>query len=271
MTIKQNSFKKLNPLISDLVEQSANLESVTACHNLRKSNDDIGMKTRYYKKSYEEKYKQLSTIESTLKGVIKILVPHSYPTQIDSLLSEIDKMKPLKNRLNSSEYSLEIDLYFNSFHNIQCQISRAKGLLPIIISKLNNMYDDSYDNLLHNQNSLISENKKLKSQIKHLQEEIDLLKHKQPQHNSENKIYYTVRKDHPRGGCKLTDKQIERLLLIYAKRGKYADMTLVEAIKSIAQTHRTYYKIIKRDYLSERTRRRIENIAKKLDIVLPEI
>lgn len=48
-------------------------------------------------------------------------------------------------------------------------------------------------------------------------------------------------------------------------------MTLSEAIKSIAQTHRTYYKVVNRDYLSEKTRRRIENIAKKLNIELPEI
>ncbi|MBS6429862.1 MULTISPECIES: hypothetical protein [Enterococcus] len=269
MTINPNQLKKLNSLILTLQKQSVTLESVTHYPGLKK--DGTEKKTKYYKKAYKEKYKQLSAIEATLNDVIKTLVPHSYPTQIDSLLSEIDKMKPLKKPINSSEYSEEIDLYFNSLLHIQCQISRANGLLPLIIFDLNSMYLDYYDNFLDKQNSLISDNKKLESQIKALQEEIDHLKRKQPQPNSENKIIFTVKKEHPRGGCKLTDKQIERLLLIRAKRGKYADMTLSEAIKSIAQTHRTYYKVVNRDYLSEKTRRRIENIAKKLNIELPEI
>lgn len=38
---------------------------------------------------------------------------------------------------------------------------------------LNSMYLDYYDNLLAKQNSLISDNKKLESQITALQEEID--------------------------------------------------------------------------------------------------
>ena len=159
MTINPNQLKKLNSLILTLQKQSVTLESVTHYPGLKK--DGTEKKTKYYKKAYKEKYKQLSAIEATLNDVIKTLVPHSYPTQIDSLLSEIDKMKPLKKPINSSEYSEEIDLYFNSLLHIQCQISRANGLLPLIIFDLNSMYLDYYDNFLDKQNSLISDNKKL--------------------------------------------------------------------------------------------------------------
>ena len=73
-----------------------------------------------------------------------------------------------------------------------------------------------------------------------------------------------------RGGCKLTDLEIERLLMIFAKRGRYAHMSLTQAIKEVSQTHQTYYRVIKRDYSSHETKLRIENLALKLNIELPE-
>lgn len=68
-----------------------------------------------------------------------------------------------------------------------------------------------------------------------------------------------------RGGCKLTNLEIERL-----KRGWYAHMSLTQAIKEVSQTHQTFYRVIKRDYSSQATKQRIENLALKLNIELPE-
>lgn len=73
-----------------------------------------------------------------------------------------------------------------------------------------------------------------------------------------------------RGGCKLTDHEIERLLMIFAKQGRYANMSLTQAIREVSQTHQTYYRVIKRGYSSEATRLRIEALASKFNIILPE-
>jgi len=73
-----------------------------------------------------------------------------------------------------------------------------------------------------------------------------------------------------RGGCKLTDIEIERLLMIFAKKGKYANISKNRAIQSISQTSQTLNRVIRRDYRSEETKVRIELLAKKNNIELPE-
>lgn len=70
-----------------------------------------------------------------------------------------------------------------------------------------------------------------------------------------------------RGGSQLTDKQIERLLLIYKDRKR---IPVAQAISKLAISRRTYYRVINLDYTYEETRNRIRKIANKLDIVLPE-
>lgn len=70
-----------------------------------------------------------------------------------------------------------------------------------------------------------------------------------------------------RGGSQLTDKQIERLLLIYKNRKQ---IPVAQAISKLAISRRTYYRVINLDYTYEKTRNRIRKIADKLGIVLPE-
>lgn len=70
-----------------------------------------------------------------------------------------------------------------------------------------------------------------------------------------------------RGGSQLTDKQIERLLLIYKNRKQ---IPVARAISKLAISRRTYYRVINLDYTYEKTRNRIRKIADKLGIVLPE-
>ena len=70
-----------------------------------------------------------------------------------------------------------------------------------------------------------------------------------------------------RGGSQLTDKQIERLLLIYKNRKQ---IPVSQAISKLAISRRTYYRVINLDYTYEETRNRVRKIADKLEIVLPE-
>ena len=70
-----------------------------------------------------------------------------------------------------------------------------------------------------------------------------------------------------RGGSQLTDKQIERLLLIYKDRKR---IPVAQAISKLAISRRTYYRVINLDYTYEETRNRVRKIADKLEIVLPE-
>ncbi|WP_445449537.1 hypothetical protein [Enterococcus faecalis] len=70
-----------------------------------------------------------------------------------------------------------------------------------------------------------------------------------------------------RGGCQLTDKQIERLLLIYKEKER---VPITEAISKLAITRRTYYRVINLNYKYEETRDRIRKIAFDLGVVLPE-
>lgn len=69
-----------------------------------------------------------------------------------------------------------------------------------------------------------------------------------------------------RGGCQLSDKQIERLLLIYKNKDR---VPVTQAISKLAITRRTYYRVINLDYTYEETRKRIRKIADKLGVVLP--
>lgn len=70
-----------------------------------------------------------------------------------------------------------------------------------------------------------------------------------------------------RGGSQLTDKQIERLLLIYKNRKQ---IPVSQAISKLSISRRTYYRVINLDYTYEETRNRVRKIADKLEIVLPE-
>lgn len=70
-----------------------------------------------------------------------------------------------------------------------------------------------------------------------------------------------------RGGSKLTDKKIERLLIIYKNSDK---VPISKAISKLSITRNTYYRVINLDYAYEKTRDRIRKIATDLDIVLPE-
>lgn len=69
-----------------------------------------------------------------------------------------------------------------------------------------------------------------------------------------------------RGGCQLSDKQIERLLLIYKNKDR---VPVTQAISKLAITRRTYYRVINLAYTYEETRKRIRKIADKLGVVLP--
>lgn len=69
-----------------------------------------------------------------------------------------------------------------------------------------------------------------------------------------------------RGGSQLSDKQIERLLLIYKNKDQ---VPITQAISKLAITRRTYYRVINLDYTYEETRKRIRKIADKLGVVLP--
>ncbi|MGM0168706.1 hypothetical protein IGI39_004461 [Enterococcus sp. AZ135] len=233
--------------------------------------NSLEKKTSFYRNMYKSKYDQLVKIEKSLIHIFRIVKSFPVAQDIIDLVEKINEMKPFKNNLTNSEYTTEIDLFFNAAHSIQVQISKAKSFLPIIISKLNKTKYKSINKLTYNQTSLLVENEKLKHQIAQLRIKNNALLKKQNETDSNNKISFSVKKDHPRGGCKLTDLQIERLLLIYAKRGKYARMTLNKALSTIAQTSRTYYKIIKRDYVSMETRNRIKRIADENGITLPPI
>ena len=69
-----------------------------------------------------------------------------------------------------------------------------------------------------------------------------------------------------RGGCQLSDKQIERLLLIYKNKDR---VPVTQAISKLAITRKTYYRVINLAYTYEETRKRIRKIADKLGVVLP--
>lgn len=56
----------------------------------------------------------------------------------------------------------------------------------------------------------------------------------------------------------MTDKQIERLLLIYKEKER---VPITEAISKLAITRRTYYRVINLNYKYEETRDRIRKIA----------
>ncbi|QCQ11743.1 hypothetical protein [Enterococcus avium] len=71
-----------------------------------------------------------------------------------------------------------------------------------------------------------------------------------------------------RGGSQLTDKQIERLLLIYKNRKQ---IPVSQAISKLAISRRTYYRVINLDYTYEETRNRVRKIADKLEIVLESV
>ncbi|MDN6005246.1 MAG: hypothetical protein L0I44_16890, partial [Enterococcus sp.] len=70
-----------------------------------------------------------------------------------------------------------------------------------------------------------------------------------------------------RGGSQLTDKQIERLLLIYKDRKR---IPVAQAISKLAISRRTYYRVINLDYKYEETRDRIRKIAFDFGVVLLE-
>lgn len=69
-----------------------------------------------------------------------------------------------------------------------------------------------------------------------------------------------------RGGSQLSDKQIERLLLIYKNRHR---VPVSQAINKLAITRRTYYRVINLDYVYEETKNRIRKIADNLGVILP--
>jgi len=264
-----DSFIELDEHILRLQNQSFRLESIQP--HPKDYENSLEKKTAFYKNMYINKYDQLVKIEQSLIHILRIVKSFPVAQDIIGLVEKINEMKPLSNNLANSEYTTEIDLFFNAAHSIQVQISETKSFLPIIISRLNKMKYEFFNKLSHKQTSLLIENEDLKRQITQLRTKYNALLKKQNEADNNNKICFPVKKDHPRGGCKLTDLQIKRLLLIYAKRGKYAHMTLNKALSTIAQTSRTYYKIIKRDYVSIETRNRIKRIADENGITLPPI
>lgn len=180
-------------------------------------------------------------------------------------------------------------------HNVQ--IGQLKEKLKES-EKLTAFYRQSVDDLRASNGNLMTSNQELEKDKKALEQEIEELKSElntekerlekeikeiKSESKSEKerlekenrgleknqlKRYDSHRKDR-RGGCKLTDREIKQLLMIYAKRGEYAQMSLNQAIRLIALTHRTYYKVIKRKYASDATNERIERIASENGIILP--
>lgn len=271
--LSKKQFKALKSLISQLKKSHSKLRSVEP---YSEKIDKIG-KLEFYKEMYNDRYDRLSEISQILKNISPLVIDYPVTSSIKKLLSEMDKRKPRRIYTKHSEYSSEIDLYYNSSHLLQIQISETNGFLPGIIFELQDICKlqerevGPCEELLKKMELLSIENDELKQSIQQLQKENKQLKTEQQPLKNEDKVCFTKNKDHARGGCSLTDNQIERLLRIFARRGKYAEMSLNQAIASISQTHGTYYKVVKRDYLSAKTRERIKRIAEENDIILPPV
>lgn len=272
--LSQKQFKALKSLISQLEKSHSKLRSV---EYYSKNIDEIE-KLELYKEMYKDRYDRLSDISQILDKISPLVVDYPVASTIENLLFELDKRKPKGGYMNDSEGSSVVRSYSKLSQLLQTQISEANGLLPIIIFRLNDICKSqksevsSYEEELLKKMELLSiENDELKQSIHQLQKENKQLKTEQQPLKNEDKVCFIKNKAHARGGCSLTDNQIERLLRIFARRGKYAEMSLNQAIASISQTHGTYYKVVKRDYLSAKTRERIKRIAEENDIILPPV
>lgn len=158
------------------------------------------------------------------------------------------KQKSIYSQKQNSQLQKEIKKRSRKFDKLQKKIKELQNSETYLHEQLNKWQQNYID--LQETNSQLRKEKEI------------LEKHQLKPFKKED--------NRSRGGCKLTDHEIERLLMIFAKQGRYANMSLTQAIREVSQTHQTYYRVIKRGYSSEATRLRIEALASKLKIILPE-
>lgn len=179
------------------------------------------------------------------------------------------EIKELERELNNSISVKKYDktkngsksvFWENQAHDMQINKSILDANVRPFLSKLL-VYSERVDEIL-------LENERLKIELEKTKRHLVISKSRNKKNRDNAFRPYQTNKNHARGGCKLTDNQIKRLLMIYAKRGKYSSMSLNQAIKEISQTKNTYYKVINLDYRSEATRERIKAIARENDIYI---
>lgn len=186
--------------------------------------------------------------------------------EIKNLITELNKSKSIQSFNESKNKSKRI-FWEQQAHDMQINKSILDCNVKPFLLKLSEYLSD-IEAITNENEHLKRKNKYLEKQLEVVEKNLKISKNRNKKNKENTSTPYSSNTNHARGGCKLTDKQIERLLLIYGKRGKYSNMTLNQAIKEVAQTKNTYYKVIKLDYKSQQTRNRIKKIAHKNNITL---
>lgn len=189
----------------------------------------------------------------------------------EKLRAELEENEKIINELKISEmfYREKVYDWEDTYVDLQKRTDQFRSDNKKQREKIEKL--ESYlKDLLKSKTSLEEEVHHWQQTYKELQENYEDLKLKKKYFEKQQLKLYKKNDNRKRGGCKLTDNTIVRLLKIYAKQGKYAHLNLTQAIKEVSQTHQTYYRVVKRGYSSETTNLRIERLALEHNISLPE-
>lgn len=189
----------------------------------------------------------------------------------EKLRAEIEEKDKLISELKISEmnYREEVFEWQQSYIDLQKKTDQLRSSNKKRGEKIENL-EYYLKNLLKSKTTSDEEVNHLQQSYRELQETYEYLKITKKSSEKQQLNPFKKNDKRKRGGCKLTDNEIVRLLKIFAKRGKYANLDLTQAIKEVSQTHQTYYRVVKRNYSSEATNLRIERLALDNYISLPE-